>query len=424
MRGARTGSILLTLGAAAALFWPLPQPEREQPEPQKAQSKAAQARATAEPKPQPQPNKAKASPKAATSAVTLPPPPPKTDQTTAKTVAKRPQTAERQSRDAVPEAEPSDSASPKRATKKTAASAPPTPPEAKKPAPEPEPEPENPTQITALEPEADADAPDNEPKVVRALRPTPAPKPEPARTPKPTPDPAESRNTQTPAAARPAAQASRERPTQAAPEPAASDQPAEPTGATATAAGSQTIRVDASNRDASARGATLLRLMEHGSGPGIEIAWPDGADARARLYDRLTDCLGMTTVVLGDGKKLFRADDPAGRAWIPNGDRYSGFMRQPEGYLAPAERRKAERIRARHDLTAGAPAVRLFPRAVDAALLGGLRRALGTRYTSAERIVGRYRLDGGRVRVVDIAADGEPVAGRIVLGGACSGAGL
>jgi len=104
-------------------------------------------------------------------------------------------------------------------------------------------------------------------------------------------------------------------------------------------------------------------------------------------------------------------------------DRYSGFVRQAEGRIAPAERAEADRIAARHRLAPAAAVVRVFPRGVDASLLGGLYGLLGEGYAGAAAIRGRYRLDGGRLVVTDITADGRPLARAVALspvrGGRC-----
>jgi hypothetical protein len=166
----------------------------------------------------------------------------------------------------------------------------------------------------------------------------------------------------------------------------------------------------------------MLRLLEHGEGPHIEIAWPESASARRALYDRLTRCLGMRTALIGESQRLYVDDGPAGQAWVLDTDRYSGFMRQPDGALVAGERAVIDRIRARHGGHLRDP-VRLFPRRVDAVLLGGLRQAIGGE--AGQVIRARYRLDGGRVLVDAITADNRAVPGRIDLtanaGRACRG---
>ncbi len=180
----------------------------------------------------------------------------------------------------------------------------------------------------------------------------------------------------------------------------------------------EAVTVEASKASASAEdGGALLRLLEHGSGPGIAIAWPDEQTARRRLHERMRRCFGLRTALLDAQGKLWTTETRPGRPWTPDPGRYSGFVRRPKGYVAAVERTKARRIRDHHDLGAGARVVRLVPRHVDAALLAGLRRALGAGYRSAKRIRGRYALAGGQVVVTDLRADGRALAGRVRLAG-------
>ncbi len=163
-----------------------------------------------------------------------------------------------------------------------------------------------------------------------------------------------------------------------------------------------------------AEGRTLLRLLEHGEGPSIEIAWPGGAASRARLYRHLRACLGMRVAVMDARNRVFLASGPAGTPTELNLDRISGFMRSPAGRMTSAERRLISTIRARHGVR-DAAAIRLFPRRVDANLLGGLNLAIGDRYRAARNIRARYLWAGNRLYVGGIRVDGSAVAGRIPL---------
>ncbi len=62
--------------------------------------------------------------------------------------------------------------------------------------------------------------------------------------------------------------------------------------------------------------------------------------------------------------------------------------------------------------------MRLFPRRVDAMLLGGLKNLVGGDYSKYRTILARYRLDGLGVSVLDIIADGRRLSGRIDLAAA------
>ncbi len=167
-------------------------------------------------------------------------------------------------------------------------------------------------------------------------------------------------------------------------------------------------------------GRIRLRLLEHGQGPAIEIAWPTAADERRRIYDLFTRCYGMRSAVLDGQGDLYGADGPAGRSWPVNFDRYSGFIRQSDGRLGAFEEATAARIRSRHGLGPAAALVRLFPRSIDALLLGGLGRMAGASYAAARQIQAVYRLAGGKVWVDSLRVDSQPVAGSVALRGACS----
>ncbi|MCH8997092.1 MAG: hypothetical protein IID48_02340 [Proteobacteria bacterium] len=193
----------------------------------------------------------------------------------------------------------------------------------------------------------------------------------------------------------------------ARPEPAAIRVEAEPATETVTAS-VEVVR----------EGRTLLRLLEHGSGPEIELAWPDSAARRARLYRRLRDCYGVRVALMDGRDRLFAARGTPGAAWDLNLDLYSGFIRRPAGRLAQGEAEAAARIRAYHGGLAGARPVRVFPRRVDALLLGGLNRIVGPGYAERRTIRARYRLDGARLLVERVEADGHALPGRIDLSAA------
>lgn len=170
---------------------------------------------------------------------------------------------------------------------------------------------------------------------------------------------------------------------------------------------------------ATAQGRVLLHLLEHGRGPAIELAWPRNENERARLYRRFRDCFGMRVALRRGAGELFTAGTARGQAWRPNRDRYSGFARQPSGRLVAAEQRDLRAIARAHGLPGTAPAMRIFPRHVDARLLGGLEQLLAGRYGKAVSIRARYHLRGKGIVVRDIQVDGHAIRGGIDLGGAC-----
>jgi len=178
---------------------------------------------------------------------------------------------------------------------------------------------------------------------------------------------------------------------------------------------------DPGPRAVAAQGRVLLRLLEHGQGPAIELAWPQDAGERAQLYRRFRDCLGMRVALSRRAGELFVAEGPPGKSWRPNGDRYSGFARQPSGRLAAAEQEDLRAIARRHGLSPRSPAMRIFPRRVDAQLLGGLEHILAGGYGQTKDIRAHYHLRGDAVLVDGIQADGRPIAGSITLSSPCRG---
>ncbi len=164
--------------------------------------------------------------------------------------------------------------------------------------------------------------------------------------------------------------------------------------------------------EAIGEGRTLLRILEQGSGPGIEIGWPDDARTRNQLYGALKRCLGMRTGLLDSAGRLYLAGGARNQPTDINTDLYSGFVRRPEGAMAAEERSEIDHVRSYHGQRSAAPA-RLFPRRVDAYLIGGLRQAVGENYLSLKSIHATYRLDGDRVVVEGIVADGRAMEGAI-----------
>jgi hypothetical protein len=161
-------------------------------------------------------------------------------------------------------------------------------------------------------------------------------------------------------------------------------------------------------------GGALLRLLEHGQGPVIEIAWPRRADSRRALYRQLTQCYGVKAAVLAGGARLFAAAGNVGETWPIDMDRFSGFIRSPQGEAIAEEARVFASIADRHRLTDWRP-VRVFPRHVDAALLGGLGAVLGPQYKTARLIHAAYRWDRSRLILGDFTVDGRPLTGSVVL---------
>lgn len=167
---------------------------------------------------------------------------------------------------------------------------------------------------------------------------------------------------------------------------------------------------------AAATGRVLLRVLEHGEGPAIEIAWPQSAAERAALADHLRQCYGMRLALMDGAGALYTGKSPRGAPWTPNLDLYSGFVRRTSGRLPGIERRLAGDIRRRHGRTGAT--VHIFPRRVDALLLGGLQSLAGARYQSSSSIQAHYNLVGGELTVGNLRVDGQTVAGTINLSAA------
>jgi hypothetical protein len=161
-------------------------------------------------------------------------------------------------------------------------------------------------------------------------------------------------------------------------------------------------------------GRALLRLLERGEGPDIEIAWPAAAADRSDLYRLFSNCFGMRTIVMTAGGDMYDATGGRVDAGAFNADRYSGFVRQPSGGLSPDEQGQVEAIRRRHGLEQGR-VLRLFPRRIDAILLGGLQSIAGDSFDKGVRIRARYRAVANGIEVAGLQIDGRAATEIIVL---------
>ncbi|MBT6138930.1 MAG: hypothetical protein HOH65_15780 [Rhodospirillaceae bacterium] len=168
------------------------------------------------------------------------------------------------------------------------------------------------------------------------------------------------------------------------------------------------------------RGRVLLRNLEHGKGPSIEIAWPDAASARAKLYDQLIRCHGMRAALMTSGGVLYADLGRRGQKWTLNLDRFSGFVRRPSGALPARERREFAKIEARHGRLLGAAAVRVFDRRSDASLLAGLGGLIGRAYGDTGDIRAAYTLSGRHVAIHRVTVNGKPISGQFIVFGARS----
>jgi hypothetical protein len=164
-----------------------------------------------------------------------------------------------------------------------------------------------------------------------------------------------------------------------------------------------------------ARGRALLRVLEHGKGPSIQISWPENEAARSQLSQQLRQCFGMQLALMDRRGQLFTVDTARGTAWSPNRDYYSGFVRQTAGRLPAPERQTARDIRRQHGQIG--VEVHIFPRRVDALMLGALKSIAGSAYDRAKIITARYDLAGSRLHIKDFRIDGLSASGMIDLTG-------
>lgn len=168
------------------------------------------------------------------------------------------------------------------------------------------------------------------------------------------------------------------------------------------------------DRDQLAEGRVLLRHLEHGSGPNIELAWPASAAARSQLFDHLERCFGLRVAILDHRGRLFTEGSDPGTPWQLNLDQFSGFIRSPSGQMVPQETAAITRIQTHHGPLPG-KVVRLFPRSVDAYLLAGLRQIVGDAYGQSKLIRARYRLVGSRLYLDQVESDGSRLGGNLDL---------
>ena len=181
---------------------------------------------------------------------------------------------------------------------------------------------------------------------------------------------------------------------------------------------SSPVSVETVGREIVVKGRVLLRLLEHGKGPAVEIAWPAVAVERERLFGLLRDCFDLRMALVDAQGRLFLADGERGRPSDLNIDRYSGFVRQIDRSMSGGADAEERRIRDRHGGLPSAQPAFLLPRVADALLLGGLRHLVGSGYEREGAIRARYVLAGGRLLVEDIVAGGRVVPGVIDLTGA------
>lgn len=174
------------------------------------------------------------------------------------------------------------------------------------------------------------------------------------------------------------------------------------------------ITVDESRPDVILEGRALLKILETGKGPNVEIGWPAGGRAQQALYQAFTACLGLRSGYLDEKGRVFLKGGAAGYPAKINADDTSLFLRQIVGDISATERRLLNDIKQYHGLHKAQP-VRLFNRAVDAALLGGVFRVLPNGVLNNPHIQATYQLNQGAVIIHQIKVNEQPVRGLLKL---------
>ena len=169
------------------------------------------------------------------------------------------------------------------------------------------------------------------------------------------------------------------------------------------------------NKKPALDGRVLLRMLEHDKGPHVSFAWPDNKSIRQRLFQTFTQCLGVRVALMDKNGKLYRADDRPGESWPINLDTYSGFVRRPHGAITKRESGLIKNIRRNHNPPSPLFHVRIFPRWLDAELLGRIRTVIGDGYMQTSNVTARYQISSGTILVRDIRADGKSMPGNITL---------
>ncbi len=157
----------------------------------------------------------------------------------------------------------------------------------------------------------------------------------------------------------------------------------------------------------------VLRRIEAGEGPGLEIAWPSDPASRLHLTRVLSRCHGMATILMGEegGWNL----EDAGSPWRFVPTVHSGFVRTvAETTLLPRDR--ASIARARRDAQfRTAPVRRVFPRHQDIALLSGLSRVIGEALSDQMSLRAAYEVGPLGVRIGNVTANGRSHQGGFTL---------
>lgn len=174
------------------------------------------------------------------------------------------------------------------------------------------------------------------------------------------------------------------------------------------------VKIETIKEDAVSEGRVLLKLLETGKGPDVEIAWPARSDQRQKLFDAFQTCLGLQTGLMMSSGSIYVAGGARGQPMVINRDRTSLFLRQSAGVLPKDEARQHAAIRSYHGVSGGAP-VRLFKRVIDAALLGGLFRLVSADVTDNIQVRGQYGLKTDAITIENISVNGAKRQGQVEI---------
>ncbi len=159
-----------------------------------------------------------------------------------------------------------------------------------------------------------------------------------------------------------------------------------------------------------ANGRVLLRQLENGKGPEIQIAWPNHPSLKEKIYNILTKCYGMQTARMNSKDELFYSIGPSGVQWAINMDKMSGFIREVSGLTPEAEQSRVRMINRKHPKESFKSTIRIFPRVVDAHLLARLRSIAGEKYSKSKNINAAYGIKNNAIFIKNIRLDDKELA--------------
>ena len=173
--------------------------------------------------------------------------------------------------------------------------------------------------------------------------------------------------------------------------------------------------ISQNENDTVANGRVLLRQLENGNGPEIQIAWPDQTRLKEKIYDILNKCYGMQTALMNSKDELFHSAGPSGVRWAINMDKMSGFIREVSGRIPQAEHLHVRRINQKHPNENFISTIRIFPRVVDAHLLMNLRSLAGENYSTSKNISAAYGLKNKSILIKHVRLDGKELGRAFML---------